>query len=195
MIADEIYQDVAFDGPVAPIGALDPDAPVISLSGLSKGYLVPGWRTGWLAVGGGDRLKDVVGAITKLAEGRLCSTMPMQRAIVAALKGDRSHQPLFRLALRERADLVYKRANAIPGFTATRANAAFYAMPKFELPPGKTDADFILDLVHATGVLCVHGSGFGMAPPDGYFRMVTLAPPAQLNEIWDLIAGFAARYA
>ncbi len=23
-----------------------------------KGYLVPGWRTGWLAVGGGDRLND-----------------------------------------------------------------------------------------------------------------------------------------
>ena len=87
MIADEIYQDVAFDGPIAPIGALDPDAPVISLSGLSKGYLVPGWRTGWLAVGGGDRLKDVLAAITKLAEGRLCSTMPMQRAIVAALDG------------------------------------------------------------------------------------------------------------
>ena len=87
MIADEIYQDVAFDGPIAPIGALDPDAPVISLSGLSKGYLVPGWRTGWLVVGGGDRLKDVLGAITKLAEGRLCSTMPMQRAVVAALNG------------------------------------------------------------------------------------------------------------
>ena len=50
-------------------------------------------------------------------------------------------------------------------------------MPKVDLPPGKTDADFIVELVHATGVLCVHGSGFGMDPADGYFRMVTLAPP------------------
>ncbi|HEY0284855.1 MAG TPA: aminotransferase class I/II-fold pyridoxal phosphate-dependent enzyme [Vicinamibacterales bacterium] len=194
MIADEIYQDVAFDGPVAPIGALDPEAPIISLSGLSKGYLVPGWRTGWLAVGGGDRLSDVLAAITKLAEGRLCSTMPMQRAVVAALTGDRSHQPVFRTELRERAELVYARANGIPGVSSTRPAAAFYAMPKVELPPGKTDADFIIDLVHATGVLCVHGSGFGMDPADGYFRMVTLAPPAQLNEIWDLIAGFTAEY-
>ncbi len=194
MIADEIYQDVAFDGPVAPIGAMDPDAPVISLSGLSKGYLVPGWRTGWLVVGGGDRLSDVLAAVTKLAEGRLCSTMPMQRGVAAALTGDRSHQTSFRAALRERADLVHARANAIPGFSATRATAAFYAMPKFDLPPGKTDADFIVDLVHATGVLCVHGSGFGMDAAEGYFRMVTLAPPAQLNEVWNLIAGFAARY-
>ena len=194
MIADEIYQDVAFDGPIAPIGALEPKAPVISLSGLSKGYLVPGWRTGWLAVGGGDRLNDVLAAMTKLAEGRLCSTMPMQRAVVAALTGDRSHQPVFRSALRERANLVYTRANAIPGISSTRPSAAFYAMPKVELPPGKTDADFVIDLVHATGVLCVHGSGFGMDPADGYFRMVTLAPPDQLNEIWDLIAGFTAGY-
>lgn len=194
MIADEIYQDVAFDGPVAPIGSLDIDAPVISLSGLSKGYQVPGWRTGWLVVGGGDRLKDVLAAITKLAEGRLCSTMPMQRAIVAALTGDRSHLPGFRDALRERAALVYARANAIKGVTSTRTAAAFYAMPKVDLPPGKTDADFIIDLVHSTGVLCVHGSGFGMNPSDGYFRMVTLAPPAQLNEIWDLIARFVAAY-
>ena len=194
MIADEIYQDVAFDGPVAPIGSLDPEAPVISLSGLSKGYLAPGWRTGWLVVGGGDRLKDVLAAMTKLAEGRLCSTMPMQRAIVAALTGDRSHQPAFRAALRERADVVYQRANAIDGVTSTRPQAAFYAMPKVELPAGRTDADFIIDLVHATGVLCVHGSGFGMKPTDGYFRMVTLAPPSQLNEIWDLMAGFIGRY-
>ena len=42
----------------------------------------------------------------------------------------------------------------------------------------------------ATGVLCVHGSGFGMDPGEGYFRMVFLAPPSQLNEIWDLIGEF-----
>ena len=77
LVADEIYRDVAFAGPVAPIGSLDSDAPIISLSGLSKGYLVPGWRTGWVVVGGGERLKEVLGAITRLAEGRLCSTMPM----------------------------------------------------------------------------------------------------------------------
>jgi len=194
LIADEIYQDVAFDGPVAPIGSLDTDAPVISLSGLSKGYLAPGWRTGWLAVGGRDRLKDVRSAILRLAEGRLCTTVPMQRAIVAALNGDRSHQPSFRQALRERAQVTFKRANAIAGITSTMPRAAFYAMPKVTLPAGKTDVDYVVGLVHATGVLCVNGSGFGMEPGAGYFRMVTLAPPSQLNQIWDLIAEFNHRF-
>jgi alanine-synthesizing transaminase len=194
MIADEIYQDVSFEGPVSPLGLLDPDAPIISLSGLSKGYLAPGWRTGWVAVGGGDRLKDVLAAITRLAEGRLCSTIPMQRAIVPALTGDRSHQAAFRTALKERAEVTFTRANAVDGITSTMPRAAFYAMPKVALPQGKTDTDYIVGLVHATGVLCVNGSGFGMDPADGYFRMVTLAPPSQLNEIWDLIAGYTRSF-
>jgi alanine-synthesizing transaminase len=194
LIADEIYQDVAFDGPVAPMGSLDPEAPIISLSGLSKGYFVPGWRTGWLVVGGGDRLKEVLSAATRLAEGRLCSPVPMQRAIIAALNGDRSHQQPFRTALRERAEVAYRRANATSGIKATWPKAAFYAFPKVSLPSGKTDADFVIELVHATGVLCVHGSGFGMDAAEGYFRMVTMAPPTQLNEIWDLIAGFVDKY-
>jgi alanine-synthesizing transaminase len=190
MIADEIYQDVPYSGPIAPIGSLDHDAPIISLSGLSKGYLAPGWRTGWMVVGGGDRLKEVLSAITRLSEGRLCSTMPMQRAIAPALKGDRSHQALFRAALRERAEIVYKRANATPHMSSTMPKAAFYAMPRIELPAGKTDEQYVLELLRATGVLCVHGSGFGMDPRAGYFRMVFLAPPSQLNEIWDLIGEF-----
>ena len=74
MIADEIYQDVAFDGPIPPIGALDPEAPVISLSVCRRGTWFR-WRTGWLAVGAAS-LNDVLAAITKLAEGRLCSTSP-----------------------------------------------------------------------------------------------------------------------
>ena len=90
------------------------------MSGLSKGYLVPGWRTGWLVVGGGDRLKEVLGAVTKLAEGRLCSTMPMQRATVAALRGDRSHQAAFRTALRERAALVHALIPCLFEKTASR---------------------------------------------------------------------------
>jgi alanine-synthesizing transaminase len=194
MVADEIYLDLAYDGPVAPIGSLEPDAPIISLSGLSKGYLVPGWRTGWVAVGNGSRLRDVMAAITRLAEGRLCTTMPMQHAIAPALTGDRTHQQRFRNALREQAELVYRRANAIPGMSCAMPRAAFYAMPRVELPPGKTDIEYVIDLLHATGVLCVYGSGFGMPATAGYFRAVFLAPPSDLSEIFDKVADFTRSF-
>ena len=194
ILADEIYQDLAYAGPVAPLGSLDPDAPVISLSGLSKGYQAPGWRTGWLALGGGESLKDVLFGIHKLAEGRLCTTTPMQHAIAVALASDPSNQVAFRTALRERAMLICERANAIEGMSCVMPHAAFYAMPRVTLPPGKTDVDYILGLLRATGVLCVYGSGFGMPAADGYFRVVFLARPEELSEIFDLIAEFTRSF-
>jgi alanine-synthesizing transaminase len=194
LLADEVYADLAFDGPVPAIAALDPDAPIISFSSLSKAYLAPGWRTGWLAVSRCDRLDEVLGAIKKLADGRLCSTGPMEYAVVAALQGDRSHQQAFREALRVRADVTTRRLNAIPGITTVAPTAAFYAMPRVALPPGLTDADYVLALLRATGVLCVYGSGFGTDPADGFFRVVFLAAPEELSSIYDAIAEFTGEF-
>jgi alanine-synthesizing transaminase len=194
LLADEVYADLAFDGPVPALAAENPDAPVITFSSLSKAYLAPGWRAGWLAVGGGDRLDEVLAAIKKLADGRLCATGPMEYAIVAALNGDRSHQATFRAALRERADLTTKRLNAIEGLSAVAPSAAFYSMPRVQLPPGVTDAEYVLALLRATGVLCVYGSGFGTRPEDGFFRVVFLASPAELAQIYDDIAAFTRTF-
>ena len=80
ILADEVYGDLAYDGPVAPMATLDPDAPIISYSSLSKAYLAPGWRAGWMAVGATPRLDGALAAIKKLADGRLCSPGPMQYA-------------------------------------------------------------------------------------------------------------------
>jgi len=194
LLADEVYADLAFDGPVPAIAALNPDAPVITFSSLSKAYLAPGWRAGWLAVAQTDRLDDVLGGIKKLADGRLCSTGPMEHALAAALTGDRSHQQMFRDALRERARVTFEQMNAIEGVTCVAPTAAFYAMPRVALPADKTDEDFVLGLLRATGVLCVYGSGFATAPGDGYFRIVFLASPPELREIYQLIAHFTREY-
>lgn len=194
LLADEVYADLAFDGPVGAIASVDPDAPVITFSSLSKAYLAPGWRSGWLAVGRSERLNEVLGAIKKLADGRLCSTAPMEYAIVAALDGDRSHQQQFRDALRQRSTLTVERLNAVEGMSVVPPAAAFYAMPKVDLPPGTTDADYVLGLLRATGVLCVYGSGFGTKPEDGFLRVVFLASPAELTEIYGLIADFTSDF-
>ena len=195
ILADEVYGDLAYDGPVPPMATLDLDAPIISYSSLSKAYLAPGWRAGWMAVGRTPRLDAALLAIKKLADGRLCSPGPMQYAVAAALTGDRSHQVAFRSALRERAELTTKRMNAIPGMRCVAPRGAFYAMPQFTLPEGRTDQDFVLGLLRSKGVLVVYGSGFGAPPEDGSFRIVFLASPDELNSIYDDIADFAREYA
>ncbi len=194
VLADEVYADLGYDSAVPPIGSFDHDAPVISFSSLSKAYLAPGWRTGWLSIGRSPRLDDVAAATRKLADGRLCSTVPMQYAVTAALNGDRSHQTVFRAALKERATITGERLRAMPGVTCMTPKAGFYAMPRVNLPPGKTDEDYVLGLLRATGVLCVYGSGFGLPADEGYLRIVFLASPSELAEIYGLMADFTADF-
>ena len=194
LLADEVYGDLGYDGPVPPMAALDPDAPIISYSSLSKAYLAPGWRAGWMAVGRSPRLDGVLAAIKKLADGRLCSPGPMQYAITAALTTDRSHQDATRAALRERAELTTARLNAIPGITCVAPRAAFYAMPQVDLPPGKTDEDYVLGLLRATGVLVVYGSGFGTDPATGASAWCSWRRPTNCSGIYDTIAAFTRDY-
>jgi alanine-synthesizing transaminase len=147
-----------------------------------------------MVVGATPRLDGALAAIKKLADGRLCSPGPMQYAVAAALTGDRSHQVSFRRALAERARVTTDMLNAIPGMRCVEPRAAFYALPSVALPPGRTDEDFVLALLRQTGILCVHGSGFGMPPEQGFFRIVFLAEPAELRTIYAEIAAFTHQY-
>ncbi len=169
------------------MASLYPDAPIISFSSLSKAYLAPGWRAGWMAVGRTDRLDDVLAAIKKLADGRLCSPGPMQYAIAAALDGDRSHEAVLprRAARARRADhdCGSTRSTASPrsrrGRRSTRCR-------RCQLPPGVTDEDYVLALLRATGrplrlrIRLRHRARGRLLP-----RRLPREPPSELSEIYD----------
>uniref|UniRef100_A0A914CQ31 Aminotransferase class I/classII domain-containing protein n=1 Tax=Acrobeloides nanus TaxID=290746 RepID=A0A914CQ31_9BILA len=49
IIADEIYGDLTFNNAnFYPLATLSPKVTIICCDGISKRYLVPGWRLGWL---------------------------------------------------------------------------------------------------------------------------------------------------
>lgn len=194
LLADEVYSELGFHGPLAPLASLAPDVPIVSFSSLSKGYLAPGWRCGWLVVGRTPRMDLVLAAIRKLADARLCSPGPMQYAVAPALSGDRTFQDDFRRALAERAAVTTARLSAIPGVKCVAPQAAFYVMPQVSLPAGTTDEMFVLGLLRSTGILTVHGSGFGMPPEGGFLRIVFLAAPDALERIYDDFAAFTTEF-
>ena len=51
VIADEIYGFMVFKGrKFSPIASLTTTVPVLSVSGMAKMFLVPGWRVGWIQI-------------------------------------------------------------------------------------------------------------------------------------------------
>ncbi len=83
VFADEIYDKLLFDGKKhISIASLNHKAPVITFGGLSKNYMVPGFRIGWgITSGNFDQMKDYIEAINKLLRARLSANHPEQYAI------------------------------------------------------------------------------------------------------------------
>jgi alanine-synthesizing transaminase len=168
------------------------DLPLITLESLSKTHLVPGWRVGWMRYTHEKEMRDLTGAIGRLASGRLCSPTPAQYAVEPALNGSREFQKEFLSELKSRRDFCVERVFQNESLSCEIPAAAFYLMIKAEKLGDQTDEQFVLDLLKETGVLVVHGSGFGMDPHQGYFRMVYLADEPTLEEVFDRLDRFMA---
>ncbi len=192
VLSDEIYDRLTYEQPHVSIASLARDVPVLLFNGLSKSYLACGWRIGWMVFCNGAQLGDLRGAVQRLADARLCAPTPQQHAIAAALDGPADHFAPLMAKLRERRDLTVRRLSAIKGISVVPPAGAFYAMPRIQLPQVTDDEQFVLGLLRATGVLFVHGSGFGQRPGTQHFRVVFLPPPDVLGAAFDLLAQYVA---
>jgi aspartate/methionine/tyrosine aminotransferase len=192
VIADEVYRELCFEEPPtsASVLAQEMEVPLITLESLSKTHLVPGWRVGWMRYTHEKQMRDLTEAISRLASGRLCSPTPAQYAVEPALEGSREFQKDFLRELKRRRDFCVDRIRNNESLTCEKPAAAFYLMIKAEKLGGRTDEQFVLDLLEETGVLVVHGSGFGVDPQQGYFRMVYLADESTLGDVFDRIDRF-----
>jgi alanine-synthesizing transaminase len=185
IFSDEIYDKILFDGEKhVPTASLSDDVPVLTLNGLAKNYLVPGWRIGWLIFHDPRGvLNEFKEAVFKLARARLSSPHPAQYAVKPALEGPQDHIKKMNEKLQERRDITYKRLNEIEGFSCAKPKGTFYAFPKIEFEV-KDDKKFVLDVLYKKQILLVHGTGFGYEKPD-HFRIVFLPQPEILKEAYD----------
>ena len=194
VLSDEIYDKLLFDDAHVSTGTLADDVPIITFNGLSKAYLACGWRVGWLSFANPKLTQDVAAAIRRLADARLCGPAPVQYAVEPALFGPQDHIPVMMKKMRARRDLMVNALRKIPGVSVVEPKAAFYAMPRLELPGLKSDEDFVLRLVRETGVLFVHGEGFGQKPGTHHVRVVYLPDEATLQDAFARFADFVRRW-
>ena len=195
LISDEIYDQIAYDAPVSTANVAK-DVPVIGLNGFSKVYLMTGWRLGYVYFTGQDEeaIEELREHVTKEARIRLSANTPVQKAAVEALRGPQDYISLMVKKLRERRDYSQKHLNEIDGISCAKPKGAFYFFPKVDGIGSKwrDDMAFVRDLLEHTGIVFVHGSGFGSAYGSGHFRGVFLPPIETLEKTFDRLASFMA---
>ncbi|MHA1741141.1 MAG: aminotransferase class I/II-fold pyridoxal phosphate-dependent enzyme, partial [Candidatus Thorarchaeota archaeon] len=197
LVTDEIYDQLTFDKPQTPMVRAAGDVPVIGFNGISKVYLAPGWRVGYVYFHDQDgELDPIHDAMIRQARVRICVNAPAQYAAVAALKSDGSHLKEMMRRLRERRQVIWKRLNEIDSISTRLPQAAFYIMPKIELNGRwKDDTEFVLDVLNSTGVVFVPGSGFCPKYGASHFRSVFLPPPDMISEAMDRLESFMSKRA
>lgn len=195
LISDEIYDQIAYDAPVSTANVAK-DVPVIGLNGFSKVYLMTGWRLGYVYFTGQDEeaLEELREHVTKEARIRLSANTPVQKAAVEALRGPQNYISRMVKKLRERRDYSHKRLNEIDGISCAEPKGAFYFFPKVDGIGSKwrDDMAFVRDLLEQTGIVFVHGSGFGSAYGSRHFRGVFLPPIEILEKSFDRLYRFMA---
>jgi aspartate aminotransferase len=174
VIADEIYQNLTYDGQRA--ASITEAVPALAdrtilVNGVAKTYAMTGWRVGWM-VGPADAIK---------AAGNLQSHLSSnvsnisQRAAIAALTGPQDAVATMREAFDRRRRTIASGLSAIDGIVCPLPEGAFYVYPDVTgllnrewggvTPTTSLElADLILE---QADVAAVPGEAFG---PSGYLR-------------------------
>lgn len=184
IFSDEIYDRLVMDGLAhTSIASLAPDVPMVTMNGLSKSHSLCGFRSGWMVVSGPKKItENYQQNLVKLTSMRLCANALSQLVIPTALRDEKTPSSMVSRGGRifEQREATVAELSKIPSVSFVKNKAAFYIFPKLDCKKLNItdDKKFAQDLLHATNILIVPGSGFEWHEPD-HFRIVML-PEAEI---------------
>ena len=184
VFSDEIYDRLVMDGLAhTSIASLAPDVPMVTMNGLSKSHCLCGFRSGWMVVSGPKKItENYQQNLVKLTSMRLCANALSQLVIPTALRDEKTPSSMVSRGGRifEQREATVAELSKIPSVSFVKNKAAFYIFPKLDCKKLNItdDKKFAHDLLHATNILIVPGSGFEWHEPD-HFRIVML-PEAEI---------------
>jgi aspartate/methionine/tyrosine aminotransferase len=206
ILADEVYQEniylpgdefVSFAKVLHQVEAKE--VSLFSFHSCSKGFLGEcGVRGGYFEYR--HVPEDVAAQILKLQSVSLCANLAGQVATYAMVRPPKPGMPSHaRYAaekgailetLKQRAILLAEGLNRIEGISCNEIAGAMYAFPSITLPAGRTDFDYAMALLEATGICVVPGSGFGQAEGTAHFRTTILPPTDKIQKVVDALGEF-----
>ncbi|KAF7038298.1 hypothetical protein CFC21_048497 [Triticum aestivum] len=171
VISDEVYGHCVFGSkPFVPMGVFGETAPVVTLGGISKRWMVPGWRLGWIAASdpkGVIRDKKVIQSIISYCGISVDPVTFVQGAIPQIIAN--TDEAFFENAMnvmREAAEICYQKLNDIDCITCPhKPEGSMVVMVKLDLSclDGiDDDVDFCTKVAREESVVICPESGLGM---------------------------------
>ena len=199
IFSDEIYDRLVMDGlQHISTAALAPDLTVVTMNGLSKSHSLCGYRCGWMAISGPRAVTEQYRqGIVQLTSLRLCSNALAQLVIPAAIADMETPAAMVRPGgrLYEQRAATVDVLSQIEGVSFVKNVAAFYLFPKLDAKKFNitSDKQFAADLLRATNILVVPGSGFDWPDPD-HLRLVMLPEAPVLRDAMTRFGKFLDTY-
>ncbi|CAN1123599.1 S-alkyl-thiohydroximate lyase SUR1 [Linum perenne] len=200
VIADEVYGHLTFGcNPFVAMGVFGSVVPVITLGSVSKRWIIPGWRLGWLVVSDPSNILRDSGFVELIQASLNTSPDPptfIQAAVPEILKSTKdSFFERINGLLREAVDLCYDRLQDVPCITCPKKpGGAMFAMVKLEcseLEGIKDDMEFCLKLAKEESVIVLPGTTVGQK---GWLRITFAIEPATLEVGVGRIKAFCERH-
>merc|ERR1712112_113214 len=198
IIADEIYDNFVFPGQTyVPIASLTSTVPILSCGGLTKRFLVPGWRMGWIVIYDRGHVFD-----QEVRKGLLCmsqriigSNTLVQGALPTILQyTPKSFFDDTIAVIENNAKLAFQKLRNVPGLMPVMPQGAMYMMVRVDrsrFPGFDCDRDFTQKLVKEQSVFCLPGKCFNYP---NYVRIVLTVPSVLLAEACDRMMEFCTQH-
>jgi len=201
IIADEIYEHFVFSGAgksYVPMASLTTTVPILSCGGLTKRYLVPGWRLGWITISDRQDLflnGGVRKGLNSLSQRIIGANTIVQGALPNILK--QTPESFFQETLEViegNAKYAFERFKEVPGLYPVMPGGAMYMMVGLDrkaFPEFKNCLEIVEGMVREQSVFCLPGKCFGI---NDFFRVVLTVPREMLEKACDRIEQFCKNH-
>ncbi|KAJ8501077.1 hypothetical protein OPV22_011629 [Ensete ventricosum] len=200
IIADEVYEHLTFgSNPFVPMGMFGEVVPVLTLGSISKRWVVPGWRLGWIVTNDPNGVlhqTKIVECLKNYLDISCDPTTFVQGAIPQIIRNTNDDFLRHTISvLRQTADICYDKLKEIDSIRCpSKPEGSMFVMVKLDLSRLEDihdDMDFCSKLAKEELVIVLPGCAVGFK---NWLRITFAVAPSALEDGLERLKSFCLKH-